>query len=105
MTLAHCCGLTTASVLHGFAFPVRSGRPLALWGMDSGGSAGPGNMNENSVYLGLGVVCLFCYVWKNRSLVYLEELRFWYLLAADFHRFLGRLCQLGFKVHLLFASS
>jgi hypothetical protein len=49
-----------------------------IWG------AWPGNLNENSVYLGLGVVFLFSYVWKHRSVVRVEDLRFWYLLAAVF---------------------
>jgi hypothetical protein len=44
----------------------------------------PGNPQENSVYLGLGVVFLFFYVWKNRSLVRIEDLRFWFLMAAVF---------------------
>ena len=49
-----------------------------VWG------AWPGNLNENSVYLGLGVVFLFFFVWKHRSVVRAEDLRFWYLLAAAF---------------------
>lgn len=46
--------------------------------------AWPGNPHENSVYLGLGIVFLFFYVWKNRSLVRIQDLRFWFLLAAVF---------------------
>ena len=72
-------------------------------------SAWPGNMNENSVYLGLGVVFLFYYVWKNRSLVHLEDLRFWYLLAAVFGimslgpalHVAGKEIQVGSVLHIM----
>jgi len=47
-------------------------------------SVWPGNIHENSVYVGLGVAALFIVVWRNRALVRLEDLRFWYALAALF---------------------
>lgn len=44
----------------------------------------PGNINESSVHLGLGVIILLVYVWRKKAAVQLRAVELWFLLLLVF---------------------